>query len=146
MPLKTVNVNMKKTFLLLATLPFLLLSCKKESLNKVCKNISGEWEFETFSGYPFIDTIHPPGNGRILSIRTNGNFEEKKSTLIISKGNFELKRKKDCYREKEGVVFIRNNEDVRYALFIKVVNNKLYLSTSSCLEDGGSIIYRRIGN
>lgn len=119
------------------------LSCKKDNqFNGLKKEIAGTWEIQRYSGYPFTQPIYLSGNGQIIVIGIDGSFERKKHDTLVFKGNYFLKKKKDCYDRETDIIFQTNeNEQISY---VQIVDGKLALSSSNCLQDGGTAYYTRI--
>lgn len=134
---------MKKILLVIITISF-FTACKKNDLLIDRTEISGKWEYITFSGYPFNSPVYPPGNGRIIVIKQNGSFERFSNDTLLFKGQYTLKSKKDCYQTEKKVFFSTNDDSFANGNSIRVENDSLFLSTPSCYADGGTGIYRKI--
>jgi len=125
-----------------ALLILFILSCNKE-IRQTKKEITGTWEFETFSGYPFNNTL-PPGKGRIIVIRKNGDFERRQHDTVVFKGSYTIKKKEDCLERDNDLLFSTSEDSYKITGYIEIVNEKLSISSSNCLADGGTVYYRRI--
>jgi len=131
-------------------LPFLLIillvSCAKdvEDFTEIKNEIAGAWEYETYAGYPFNNTVLPPGNGNIIVIHKNGTFERKQHDTLLFSGFYELERKKDCYQRSTDILFSSNVPLYTAGHYVEVKNEKLTLTTPNCMMDGGTAYYRRI--
>lgn len=122
----------------------LFSSCKKDSeLRSVEKEITGTWEFEKFTGYPFTQQPLPPGNGQLIIFGKNRSFERRKNDTLLFKGTFLLSKKRDCYESDTDVIFSTTESSNTYQ-YIKVTDGKLTLSTPNCYADGGIAYYRKI--
>ena len=129
---------------LLSTLLVLLLfSCSKE-LKEAKNEIAGTWEYERFVGFPFNSPPLPPGNGNIIVIRKNGTFERKKHDTLLYSGSYKLEKKTDCYPGHTDIFF--SSDEAAYMIegYAEVTNDKLSISSSNCMLDGGILYYRRI--
>ena len=109
---------------------------------QVRKNIAGTWEYEQYSGYPFTNTFLPPGNGNIIIIGENGNFERRKQDTVIFKATYSLQKKQDCYSSGNEVLFTTSENST--GSYIKIENGKLSFSTPACYADGGTTFYLKI--
>jgi hypothetical protein len=127
--------------LLILSLLIFLFSCKKEE--NLRWQFAGKWEFENFSGYTFNNNYQPPGNGNIIVLTEEGQFERRKFDSISFRGNYSIQKKKDCLQRETDLLFTstENNYSERY---ITVENGKLTLSTPNCYQDGGTAYYRRL--
>jgi hypothetical protein len=134
---------MKRIFLSL--LITFLFSCKKDSdISNLQNTIAGSWEYENFIGYPFINRVSPPGNGKIIVIGKDGSFKRFQHDTLMFSGKYTLTKKNDCYQRNSNIVFSTNeypDNDYRY---IELNNGELTLSTPNCYQDGGTVYYRRI--
>jgi hypothetical protein len=124
---------------------FSFCSCKKNSEVKMLKrDIAGTWELERISGYPFNQPPFPPGNGRIIVLGEDGNFERKQHDTLVFRGNYTLRRKKDCYGRNTDVIFSTDENSFGDYQYIESSNGKLLLSTPNCYQDGATAYYRRL--
>lgn len=129
-----------------SSLVFLLLltvaACCKKELN-LRSQFAGKWEFENFSGYPFNNNYQAPGNGNIIVLTEDGQFERRKFDSVSFRGNYTVQKKKDCLPRETDLLFVSTepNGSERY---IAIENGKLTLSTPNCYQDGGTAYYRRI--
>lgn len=130
---------MKKSILIWTSL-LLFFSCKKESeLNQFKKKISGVWEQEKATG--LVTITLPPGNGQIVVIKEDGGFERKKHDTLLFQGVYSLATATDCSPRADDTL-MQTNDGAAY--YVNLENEKLVLSTSNCVADGGGAIYRRI--
>ncbi|HEV8283182.1 MAG TPA: hypothetical protein VGQ09_02665 [Chitinophagaceae bacterium] len=132
-----------KQIIIVLLLGLVFTTCKKDS-NNLYSKFAGKWEYERFDGYPFNNTYQPPGNGNIIVLRKNGDFERMRHDTVVFKGSYYLKEKKDCYQNEKRVFFLTNDNSFSNDRFIEIDDNKLLLCTSSCLIDGGITIYRKL--
>jgi hypothetical protein len=134
---------MKKVFFFLLPALF-FLSCSKEKVDS--SSFTGVWEYENFSGYPFNNNYQPPGNGRIIVLSANGNFERRQHDTVLFKGRYFLKKQKDCYEEEKKIHFTTSDTLFHWDQYIHIdMEGKLKLSTPNCYQDGGTVTYRKIG-
>ena len=123
----------------------LISSCKKENDQKgLWRQFSGTWEYERYNGYPFSNTYLPPGNGRIIVLSENGDFQRKKNDTVLFKGRYSITNKDDCQRRETNWFFTANDTAFQWGDYIEIENGMLVLSTSNCLADGGSVFYRKL--
>ena len=123
----------------------LVSSCRKESDQKELWNkFSGTWEYERYSGYPFSNTYLPAGNGRIIVLSENGDFQRKKNDTVLFKGRYSITSKSDCQPRANNWFFTTNDTAFQWGEYIEIENERLVLSTSNCLMDGGSVFYRKL--
>jgi hypothetical protein len=108
------------------------------------RGIVGTWELERISGYPFNQPPFPPGNGRIIVLGEDGNFERKQHDTLVFRGNYTLRRKKDCYGRNADVIFSTDENSFGDYQYIESSDGKLLLSTPNCYQDGGTAYYRRL--
>src|SRR5690348_8585126 len=98
---------MRQTCFLILTI--FIFSCKKDNeMRSLKKEIVGTWEIEKFIGYPFTQPPYPPGNGQIIVIGDNGDFERRKHDTLVFKGHYSMRRKKDCYPGDKDIIFLTN--------------------------------------
>jgi len=121
-----------------------LTACKKDQVANLRNQISGEWEYVTFSGYPFLNNSLPPGNGKIIVIGKNGSFERRNHDTTIFKGSYLLEERKDCYGDEKYVFFKTSDSTFPDYKSIRVVEGRLHLSSPNCYQDGGTSIYRKL--
>jgi hypothetical protein len=105
---------------------------------------AGKWELESSSSFPFSYNYLPPGNGNIIILGKDRNFERKKSDTLVFKGSFSIKFKPDCYPNGENALFFETSEPNSTGMYISIKADKLTLSTSNCLQDGGISIFRKL--
>ena len=85
-----------------------LFSCKKDGVSSDFRNkITGSWEIERFSGFGTI--TFPPGNGGIIVLFSNGNFERRQHDTVMFRGKYFLKAKSDCYPREDKIFFSTND-------------------------------------
>jgi hypothetical protein len=135
-------VSMKKIGFLF--LVIFIFSCRKTEINNLKKEITGVWEIERFVGYPFTQPPYPSGNGQMIVIKKNGDFERWKHDTLVFEGHYFVQIKKDCGPSNNDIIFITNESyqgDYRY---IDVEEGKLTLTTPNCWADGGTAYYRRV--
>jgi len=134
-----------KQLLTIAITIVVFISCKKDNTASLRWQLAGEWEYVTFSGYPFLNNALPPGNGRIVVFGTNGNFERRQHDTLLFKGNYQLNERKDCYGDEKKIFLIHNDP-----VFIKddyvhiTADGFLHISSPNCYQDGGTSIYRKL--
>ena len=123
---------------------FLPFSCKKDDISSTFrKKVTGVWELEHFYGIAGIP--YPPGNGRIIALFDNGVFERRQHDTVLFKGKYFLNVKSDCYPRKDNIFFTTNENPYSWDSYINVNDSgKLVLSSSNCLADGGTSIYRKL--
>jgi hypothetical protein len=121
-----------------------LFSCKKDGVSSDFRNkIIGSWEIEQFSGFGTI--TYPPGNGRIIVLLANGDFERRQHDTVMFRGKYSLKVKNDCYPREDKIFFSTNDNSYSMNSFIDINDSgKLVLSSSNCLADGGTSIFRKM--
>ena len=129
--------------LLSTLLIFLLFSCSKE-LKEAKSEISGTWEYEKYVGYPFNTPALLPGNGKIIVIHKNGKFERKQHDTLLYSGSYKLEKKPDCHPNHNDIFFSSDEAAYGIAGYVEVTNDKLSISSSNCMADGGMLFYRRI--
>lgn len=136
---------MKKISLIIISIIF-LYSCKKDRVNNSA--FTGIWEYESFSGYPFTSSGPlPPGNGKIIVLYANGNFERRQHDTVLFHGRYFLKKQKDCYSDENKIHFTTNDNGFAWDHYITInETGRLKLSTSNCLADGGVTTYHKIGD
>ncbi|HEY1114761.1 MAG TPA: hypothetical protein VGE66_14425 [Chitinophagaceae bacterium] len=133
-----------KNTLLMALGLLLLGACTKEAGDlQAFRPFAGTWEAEQFIGFPGNVTL-PPGNGRILVLETNGMMESRRNDTVLYRGRYFLQYKQDCHPRESSLYFTTNDSSFLWESYIQTNGDKLTLSTSNCLADGGSTIYRRI--
>ncbi len=125
--------------ILLVFLAFVFFSCKKEQLRD---DIAGTWEYEKYFGEAQLPPL-PPGNGKIIVLYESGRFERWQHDTLVFKGEYKLKKKKDCY-PGGGDFAMRTNETNSSDLFVSLVEGKLMLGTSNCYTDPSTTVYRRL--
>jgi hypothetical protein len=118
----------------------LLLGCRKD--NSLKKEYVGRWEFAQFIGFPGSLT-EPPGNGKLLILSDDGRFERIEQGSVVSSGKFSVIRKKDCH-PRDGEHMVKAKDGYLDEHYIQIINGRLSLSTSNCLMDGGTVIFRRV--
>jgi hypothetical protein len=134
---------MRKTLFALLT-AFILFACKKDGA-AINSRITGVWEYESFQGDPF--NYQPPGNGKIIVLSEDGEFERRENTTVLFKGKYYLKKKKDCYTEGLRTNFSTNDPSFASGEYTYIdidISGRLRLSSSTCLQDGGTSVYRKI--
>lgn len=131
---------MKKIYLILL-LSVLFFSCKKESISPTVKAIEGIWEYESFIGFDPILPL-PPGNGRIIFIGSDRTFERRNFDTLILRSTYSLDQKRDCFGEEQRL-FFKTTDPYFFEGFISIENNKLIVSSSNCISDGGITTYRK---
>lgn len=135
--------SMKNTILI----AFLLLglgACKKDSGElENFRSFAGTWEAEQFIGFPG-NVVLPPGNGRLLVLEADGMMESRHHDTVEYRGRYYLQYKQDCHPREDNLYFTTNDSSYLWEGYIQRTNDKLTLSTSNCLADGGTTIYRRI--
>lgn len=134
-----VHLQMKTLFSCCALL-LVLLGCKKDS--ELRQNFAGSWEYEKFVGFPGIDSA-APGNGRILILTSGGTYTRKMQGNIVATGKYSIRRKKDCSPRNTTSFFTSKDLELT-ELYIRIEDEKLVMSTSNCVMDGGTVIYRRL--
>lgn len=122
----------------------LLVSCEKEYSSKWKNQYSGRWEYIRFVGYPFNSPSLPPGNGKIIVLGHNGSFERRNHDSIIFKGQYFLEERKDCHGDEKKIFFKTTDSLFGESSSISIKGDSLFMSSSNCLQDGGSSIYRRL--
>ncbi|MBE7171953.1 MAG: hypothetical protein INR73_15300 [Williamsia sp.] len=121
------------------------VSCKKSSQARLLeREIVGTWEFERYSGYPFNQPILPPGNGRLIIIGKDGSFIRKQHDTLLFKGNYTIRRKKDCYDRSTDIIFSTNETSADNYQYVETLDDKLAFSTPNCYQDGGTAYYRKV--
>ncbi len=130
---------MKNIFLCIIGIA-ILYSCKKD--NVIQNDIIGTWEYVSFVGYPFNTDPLPPGNGNIIVIRSNGVFERRSHDTTIFKGTYSIENRNDCQGDAKEP-FFKTTDPNFVENVISVTHDSLLLSSSRCLADGGTVIYRR---
>jgi hypothetical protein len=138
---------MKKITLLLIIFT-ILFSCKKDNTTSDLRNkIIGAWELERNLCGECITPVgdFPTGNGNIIVLSANGEYERKKHDTVLFVGTYTLQKKKDCFQRSSDVTFSTNENPnpVSYG-YISVENGKLIFNTPNCFADGSTNIYRRI--
>ncbi|MFT3934791.1 MAG: hypothetical protein QM726_14295 [Chitinophagaceae bacterium] len=133
-----------KQLLLFSIILLLLSACKKDNAAAVRNQITGSWEYVTFSGYPFNGVRLPAGNGRIIVIGKDGSFERFSHDTLIFKGRYSLKERKDCYGDDKQVFFTTTDSSFVIDDYVTVDNGQLFFNSSNCLQDGGSSIWRKL--
>jgi hypothetical protein len=122
-----------------------IYSCKKDNVVKALKkDIAGTWELEKFAGYPFNQPPLLPGNGRIIVLGEDGFFERKQHDTLIFRGDYSLRKQKDCYERNSDITFSTNENSSGTYHYIEISEGKLLLSTPNCYQDGGIASYRRL--
>ncbi len=130
-----------KPLLINSLLLLLFSSCKKE--NNLRLQFAGKWEFENFSGYPFNNNYQAPGNGNIIVLTEDGQFERRKFDSVSFRGNYSVQKKKDCLPRETDLLFT-NTETGSSERYISIENGKLTLSTPNCYQDGGTASYIKV--
>lgn len=129
---------MRTIFIIAITL--FIFSCKKAAYEK---KLSGTWEYEHFSGYPFTQPVLPPGNGNVIVLGSNGSFQRMKHDTLLFKGTYKLILQKDCDGPKKWL-FTTDDASFGSDRYVSVDENKLYFNTPACYQDGGTTVYNRI--
>ena len=136
-------MGMKNT-ILIAFILLLLGACKKEAeAPEAFRQFAGTWEAEQFIGFPG-NVVLPPGNGRILVLEANGMMESRRKDTVDYRGRYYLRFKQDCHPREDNLYFTTNDSSYLWEGYILLTNDKLTLSTSNCLADGGTMVYRRM--
>jgi hypothetical protein len=121
-----------------------LFSCAKDNgESNTNKNIIGTWELSKAAGFAQT-TTYPPGNGHIIIIGANGHFERRQNNAVVFSGNYTIRKKKDCHERSTDVILATNENNWNSDQYVEVENELLSLSTSNCLQDGGSSYYRKL--
>lgn len=132
-----------KNTILIAFVLLLLASCTKEDeVPAVYRQFAGTWEQEQFIGFPGNITL-PPGNGRLLVLGADGIMESRRRDTVLYRGRYYLQQKTDCHPRENTLYFTTSDSSYLWEGYIQLTNDKLTLSTSNCLADGGTTIYRR---
>lgn len=119
-------------------------ACKKEAgAPEAFRQFAGTWEAEQFIGFPGNVNL-PPGNGRILVLENNGMMESRRRDTVEYRGRYYLQHKQDCHTRENNLYFTTNDSSYLWEGYIQLTGGKLTFSTSNCLADGGTTIYRRI--
>lgn len=122
----------------------LLGGCTKEAGEpEVFRSFAGTWEAEQFIGFPGNINL-PPGNGRLLVLEANGMMESRRNDTVLYRGRYFLQHKPDCHPRESSLYFTTNDSSFLWESYIQTTGDKLTLSTSNCLADGGTTVYRRI--
>ena len=136
------NIMRRIPFLFFLTF---VISCNKPSQERrLEREIVGTWEFERFIGYPFNQPTLPRGNGHLIIIGENGNFERKQHDTLLFKGNYSIQRKKDCYERPTDIIFSTNENSSGGYQYVETLDGKLTFSTPNCYQDGGTAYYRKV--
>ena len=121
----------------------LLAACSKEAdIPVVYRQFAGTWELEQFIGFPGSVTL-PPGNGRLLVLGEDGMMESRRNDTVQYRGRYYLQQKADCRPRENNQYFTTNDSSYLWEGYIQLSDGKLTLSSSNCLADGGTTIYRR---
>ena len=110
----------------------------------VQRGIAGTWELAQYSGYPFNQPLYPPGNGQIIILGADGSFERKDHSISVFRGNYQLTEKEDCHARENTTIISTNENSWDDYQYIQAVDGRLALSTPNCLQDGGTVYYRRL--
>ena len=87
----------------------------------------------------------PQGNGNIIILSADGDYQRMKQDTILFSGNYTLHESKDCFARSSNYTFSTNeNVTVTSYGYIAIENDKLVFDTPNCFVDGGTTIYRRI--
>ncbi len=111
---------MKKLLIVLFS-TLILLACKKEEGSILNNRFKGIWEFENYFGYPFNNNYLPPGNGRIIVLFENGNFERRQHDTILFKGRYFLKVQKTAMKKKRKYIFQRMRQRIHGMLTLMLI-------------------------
>lgn len=131
--------------------PLLLLlvsatSCTKEGRleRQTRKDITGHWELSIYAcGLCGPSRTYEQGNGNIIEFGKGGEYLRRVKDSAIFQGRYEIVSSKEC--NKDGDVALKTNQSTSgTAMFIKLENDTLQLSTPTCYADGAVSIYRRI--
>ena len=134
-----------KTLLGIAICITIASSCNKEKdMKQLRYRFSGTWEYERYNGYPFVNTYLPPGNGRIIVLSENGDFQRKNNDTVLFKGRYAITSKNDCNQRENNWFFTTNDTIFQWGDYIEIQNDRLVLSTPNCFADGGSVFYRKL--
>ena len=130
-------------------IPYLLLiliasACKKMDFSGFRDEIKGEWEYVTFFGYGVPRQVLPPGNGRIIEFGGDDGFKRRQHDTVLFKGTYSLQKKKDCYGDVPSIFLETNDPGFPNGYVVSRSGDSLFISTSNCLIDGGSSMYRRL--
>ncbi len=106
--------------------------------------IKGEWEYVTFSGYVVPRPVLPPGNGRIIEFGGDDGFKRRQHDTVLFKGTYSLQKKKDCNGDATSIFLETNDPGFQNGYVVSRSADNLFISTSNCLADGGSAIYRKL--
>ena len=134
---------MKQSILFLLSILF-LTACRKDQAAGIRTQITGAWEWVTFSGYPFINQALPAGNGRIIIFGSNGLFERKAHDTFILRGSYNLQERKDCYGNEQHVFLNATDSGFINNYSLDIINARLYISSPNCFADGGSSVWRKL--
>jgi len=133
-----------KQLSIIVLIAFIFISCKKDNAALVRKELAGEWEYVTISGYPFSNPVLPPGNGIIIVFGENGNFERRNHDTLVFKGNYRLHERKDCSGDEKKTFLDTNDSMFVKDDYVNIRDGRLHISTPNCYQDGGTAIYRRL--
>lgn len=122
----------------------LLYSCKKDQLSTYKHHLSGKWEYVRFVGYPFNSAPLLNGNGQIIVISKSGSFERRRNDTITFNGLYYLEEKKDCHGELKKIFIKTTDPSFDYDSIIESTGDSLFISSSNCLLDGGTSVYRKL--
>jgi hypothetical protein len=131
---------MRSFLLILVFVTMLLSSCKKDS---IANDLVGTWELErtiTMTGI----TNYAAGNGTLLIFYSNHKFESQSLTIPSISGLYKVSSKKDCYPRSDDDLLTLHFDGSNSSENIAIENGKLSLSTSNCIADGGTAIYRKL--
>jgi hypothetical protein len=133
-----------KNTILIALVICLVTGCRKEEdLSAAYRPFAGTWEQEQFIGFPGTVTL-PAGNGRLLVLGKDGILESRRRDTVLYRGRYYLQQKTDCRPRESTLYFTTSDSSYLWEGYIELTNDKLTLSTSNCLADGGTTVYRRI--
>lgn len=131
---------MKRYRLVALLFPLLLLSCRKD---RFIKDLTGSWEIT--QGYTFGGPVsYPPGNGNILVLRKDRSFEQQYPGNSTISGYYTVETREDCSPRTDKKALVLHFDNSTQASYVGVSDNTLSLSTSNCIADGGTAIYRRL--
>ncbi len=133
--------SMKQTFLFTISI-LLLASCKKDDQAAARAQFAGAWEYYRFVGYPFNAAPLPRGNRKIIVLGADGSFERRSHDTTTFSGRYTLNQRKDCYGDAQ-YTFIKSTDPSFAEYTIEISGDTLFLNSSNCLADGGSVIYLR---
>lgn len=135
-----------KKLLTLFLITFTFLSCTKENFNQIKDDLVGTWELQQQVCFecPVYVTNYPSGNGHLLVICSDGNYESRFRDTILNEGKYYLDNNNICKDSPNKTIFstAQNPGTINYE--IKIENDELTLRTPSCFADGAISTYRKI--